>query len=93
MDKTPLWVVSESVYPFRETGACVKPPYNFIVQATVSVICSSLCLTCFDVTLSFMSVHFMQGVTLFFIFVCLFFFLEESCIKALVHIHITARLL
>lgn len=39
-----------------------------------------------------LSVHFMQGVTQLFIFVS-FFFLEESCIKVLVYIHSTARLL
>jgi len=61
-------------------AAFVLTPLRSTVQA------SSLCLTCFDVALSFMSVHFMQGVTLF----C---FLEENCIKALTHIHSTTRLL
>lgn len=38
MDKTPLWVVSDPVYPFQETHTCIKPPYSSTVQATVSVI-------------------------------------------------------
>ncbi len=89
MEKTPLWVVSDPVYPFQETHTCVKPPYSSTVQATVSVIFRQQFVPdlfwCYAVL--YVCALYARCNTVF------FFFLEESCIKALAHIHSTARLL
>lgn len=73
MTKAPLWVVSDPFYPYILHFRSCIPVLN---PLSSTVHASSLCLTCFDVALSFMSVHFMQGVTLFF-----FFFLRKTASK------------